>query len=190
MLCPHGLEFRAKSKHLENWNITQYKFYVNLINLNETQWPIHTHVILSQLKKKMYLLHSWVVHNWSRWCCCCCFIIIFLVIVFYVCPKIESLKVDLGKKDAELVAAETKLETLKAHQANQQEHISVLQTSLSAKEHHIKNLQSEVRCVFCWSICFNIILIDIPIDVHYICSVSMTLLCISLFQPLSVYGWI
>lgn len=52
MLCPHGLEFRAKSKHLENWNITQYEFYVNLINLNETQWPIHTHVILSQLKKK------------------------------------------------------------------------------------------------------------------------------------------
>lgn len=95
---------------------------------------------------------------------------------------------DLSKKDAELVAAETKLETLKAHQANQQEHISVLQTSLSAKEHHIKNLQSEVRSVFCWSICFNIILIDIPIDVHHICSVSMTLLCISLFQPLSVYG--
>lgn len=60
--------------------------------------------------------------------------------------KIESLKVDLGKKDAALTASETKLETLKAHQANQQEHISVLQTSLSAKEHHIKNLQSEV-CV-------------------------------------------
>ena len=113
-------------------------------------------------EKKMYLLHSWVVHNWSRWCCC--FIVIFLVtgIFFYVCPKIESLKVDLSKKDAELVAAETKLETLKAHQANQQEHISVLQTSLSAKEHHIKNLQSEVRSVFCWSICWsNIILIDI-----------------------------
>lgn len=60
--------------------------------------------------------------------------------------KIESLKVDLGKKDAALTASETKLETLEAHQANQQEHISVLQTSLSAKEHHIKNLQSEV-CV-------------------------------------------
>lgn len=51
---------------------------------------------------------------------------------------------DLGKKDAALTATETKLETLKAHQANQQEHIAVLQTSLTTKEHHIKNLQSEV----------------------------------------------
>lgn len=68
-----------------------------------------------------------------------------VIFVFYFF-KIESLKVDLGKKDAALTASETKLETLKAHQANQQEHISVLQTSLSAKEHHIKNLQSEV-CV-------------------------------------------
>ena len=51
---------------------------------------------------------------------------------------------DLGKKEAALTAAETKLETLKAHQANQQEHIAVLQTSLTTKEHHIKNLQSEV----------------------------------------------
>lgn len=143
-------------------------------------------MILSQLKKKMYLLHSWVVHNWSRWCCCCCFTVIILVIVFYVCPKIESLKVDLSKKDAELVAAETKLETLKAHQANQQEHISVLQTSLSAKEHHIKNLQSEVRSVFGGP--FVLILFWlIYIDVFHICSVSMTLLCIKLSFPKFVF---
>lgn len=83
---------------------------------------------------------------------------------------------DLSKKDAELVAAETKLETLKAHQANQQEHISVLQTSLSAKEHHIKNLQSEVRSVFCWSICFNIILIDIYRCVPHMFSFNDTIL--------------
>ena len=60
---------------------------------------------------------------------------------------------DLGKKEAALTASETKLETLKAHQANQQEHISVLQTSLSAKEHHIKNLQSEVSA-WHWH-CYN-----------------------------------
>lgn len=60
---------------------------------------------------------------------------------------------DLGKKEAALTASETKLETLKAHQANQQEHISVLQTSLSAKEHHIKNLQSEVSALH-WH-CYN-----------------------------------
>ena len=59
--------------------------------------------------------------------------------------QVESLKVDLGKKAAALTAAETKLETLKAHQSNQQEHIAVLQTSVSTKEHHIKNLQGEVR---------------------------------------------
>ena len=58
---------------------------------------------------------------------------------------------DLGKKEAALTAADTKLETLKAHQANQQEHIAVLQTSLSAKEHHIKNLQSEVSFPHTWS---------------------------------------
>ena len=52
---------------------------------------------------------------------------------------------DLGLKETALTAADTKLKTLEAHQANQQEHISVLQTSLSTKEHHIKNLQSEVN---------------------------------------------
>ena len=67
------------------------------------------------------------------------------MVLFYLSFQIESLKVDLGKKDAALTAAETKLQTLKAHQSNQQEHIAVLQTSLSAKEHHIKNLQGEVR---------------------------------------------
>ncbi|KAK2547328.1 ELKS/Rab6-interacting/CAST family member 1 [Acropora cervicornis] len=59
--------------------------------------------------------------------------------------KIESLKIDLGKKDAALTAAETKLETLQAHQSNQQEHISILQTSLSAKEQRIKNLQGDLE---------------------------------------------
>ena len=61
---------------------------------------------------------------------------------------------DLGKKDAALAAAETKLETLKAHQSNQQEHIGVLQTSVSAKEQHIKNLQGEVRLA-CSSVVFD-----------------------------------
>lgn len=61
--------------------------------------------------------------------------------------KIESLKVDLGKKDAALTAAETKLETLKAHQSNQQDHIGILQTSLSAKEQRIKNLQGELESI-------------------------------------------
>ena len=50
----------------------------------------------------------------------------------------------MAKKNTALTAAETKLETLKAHQSNQQEHIGVLQTSIQTKEQHIKNLQGEV----------------------------------------------
>ena len=69
-------------------------------------------------------------------------------VINFCFPQIESLKIDLGKKDAALTAAETKLETLQAHQSNQQEHISILQTSLSAKEQRIKNLQGDVRSTF------------------------------------------
>ena len=89
---------------------------------------------------------------------------------FHLFFQIESLKVDLGKKDAALTASETKLQTLKAHQSNQQEHIAVLQTSLSAKEHHIKNLQGEVR-VTCSKVIFYFSIDIIGIELELSCSV-------------------
>lgn len=60
--------------------------------------------------------------------------------------KVETLKAEVAKKEASLQAWETKTETLRQHQSDQQQHISVLQTSIQAKEHHIKNLQAEVIC--------------------------------------------
>lgn len=56
----------------------------------------------------------------------------------------ESLKGELAKKDTELVAAQTKVETFEKHQSDLQEHISVLHSSNKSKESHIQNLQQEV----------------------------------------------
>lgn len=61
--------------------------------------------------------------------------------------KLESLKGELAKKDTELTAAETKVETFEKHQSDLQEHISVLHSSNKSKESHIQNLQQELRSV-------------------------------------------
>ena len=50
----------------------------------------------------------------------------------------------MAKKDTELAAVRTKLETFEKHQSDLQEHITVLHSSNKSKETHIQNLQQEV----------------------------------------------
>ena len=70
------------------------------------------------------------------------------VYTLYFVFKVESLKTELAKKDTELAAAATKVETFEKHQSDLQEHISVLHSSNKSKESHTQNLQQEVSLCF------------------------------------------
>jgi septal ring factor EnvC (AmiA/AmiB activator) len=67
-----------------------------------------------------------------------------LLIFCCICCKLDSTKGELAKKDTELAAVKTKLETFEKHQSDLQEHITVLHSSNKSKENHIQNLQQEV----------------------------------------------
>ncbi|XP_027874033.1 ERC protein 2-like isoform X2 [Xiphophorus couchianus] len=58
--------------------------------------------------------------------------------------KIEQLKQELNRKDSEMQALQTKLETLTNQNSDYKQHIEVLKESLSAKEQRAKTLQTEV----------------------------------------------
>ncbi|MEQ2260477.1 ERC protein 2 [Xenotaenia resolanae] len=63
--------------------------------------------------------------------------------------KIEQLKQELNRKDSEMQALQTKLETLNNQNSDYKQHIEVLKESLSAKEQRANTLQTEVRlCTF------------------------------------------
>ncbi|XP_076022384.1 ERC protein 2-like [Genypterus blacodes] len=58
--------------------------------------------------------------------------------------KIEQLKQELSRKEAEMQALQTKLETLTNQNSDCKQHIEVLKESLSAKEQRANTLQTEV----------------------------------------------
>ncbi|XP_051873783.1 ERC protein 2 isoform X1 [Pristis pectinata] len=58
--------------------------------------------------------------------------------------KIDQLKQDLSKKESELLALQTKLETLNNQNSDCKQHIEVLKESLTAKEQRAAILQTEV----------------------------------------------
>ncbi|KAM4737173.1 ERC protein 2-like isoform 2-T3 [Anableps anableps] len=58
--------------------------------------------------------------------------------------EIEQLKQELNKKDSEMQALQTKLETLTNQNSDYKQHIEVLKESLSAKEQRANTLQTEV----------------------------------------------
>ncbi|XP_076859136.1 ERC protein 2-like isoform X2 [Brachyhypopomus gauderio] len=58
--------------------------------------------------------------------------------------KMDQLKQDLSKKESEMLALQTKLETLANQNSDCKQHIEVLKESLSAKEQRASVLQSEV----------------------------------------------
>ena len=70
------------------------------------------------------------------------FLLIFCILCFQL--KLDSSKGELAKKDTELAAVKTKLETFEKHQSDLQEHITILHSSNKSKETHIQSLQQEV----------------------------------------------
>ncbi|MGH0120857.1 UNVERIFIED_CONTAM: hypothetical protein FKN15_024338 [Acipenser sinensis] len=59
--------------------------------------------------------------------------------------KIDQVKQDLSRRDTELLAMQTKLETLTNQFSDSKQHIEVLKESLTAKEQRSAILQTEVR---------------------------------------------
>ncbi|XP_042622690.1 LOW QUALITY PROTEIN: ERC protein 2-like [Cyprinus carpio] len=59
--------------------------------------------------------------------------------------KIDQLKQELSKKESELLALQTKLETLNNQNSDCKQHIEVLKESLTAKEQRAAILQTEVK---------------------------------------------
>lgn len=58
--------------------------------------------------------------------------------------QIEQLKQELNKKESEMQALQTKLETLTNQNSDCKQHIDVLKESLNAKEQRANTLQTEV----------------------------------------------
>ncbi|ERE87465.1 ERC protein 2-like isoform 4 [Cricetulus griseus] len=58
--------------------------------------------------------------------------------------KIDQLKQELSKKESELLALQTKLETLSNQNSDCKQHIEVLKESLTAKEQRAAILQTEI----------------------------------------------
>lgn len=58
--------------------------------------------------------------------------------------QIDQLKQELSKKESELLALQTKLETLSNQNSDCKQHIEVLKESLTAKEQRAAILQTEV----------------------------------------------
>ncbi|KFO19789.1 ERC protein 2 [Fukomys damarensis] len=61
--------------------------------------------------------------------------------------KIDQLKQELSKKESELLALQTKLETLSNQNSDCKQHIEVLKESLTAKEQRAAILQTELLSV-------------------------------------------
>lgn len=60
----------------------------------------------------------------------------------------EQAKQDLSRKDSELLAFRTKLETLNNQFSDSKQHVDVLKESLTAKEQRAAILQTEVQLLF------------------------------------------
>lgn len=64
--------------------------------------------------------------------------------LFHTHLQIDQLKQELSKKESELLALQTKLETLNNQNSDCKQHIEVLKESLTAKEQRAAILQTEV----------------------------------------------
>jgi len=72
--------------------------------------------------------------------------IIFFSFAHLVFPfQIGQVKQELSRKDTELLALQTKLETLTNQFSDSKQHIEVLKESLTAKEQRAAILQTEVK---------------------------------------------
>lgn len=72
-------------------------------------------------------------------------LLVFPFILFL--SQIEQAKQDLSRKDSELLAFRTKLETLTNQFSDSKQHVDVLKESLAAKEQRAAILQTEVQAL-------------------------------------------
>lgn len=72
--------------------------------------------------------------------------IIFSFLYLFFLFQIGQVKQELSRKDTELLALQTKLETLTNQFSDSKQHIEVLKESLTAKEQRAAILQTEVKC--------------------------------------------
>lgn len=63
-------------------------------------------------------------------------------------PQMDQAKQELGRKDSELLALRTKLDTLNNQFSDSKQHVDVLKESLTAKEQRAAILQTEVQLLF------------------------------------------
>lgn len=61
--------------------------------------------------------------------------------------QIEELRMEIGKRDQELLAMGAKMKTLEEQHQDYQRHIAVLKESLCAKEEHYNMLQTDVNSI-------------------------------------------
>lgn len=82
--------------------------------------------------------------------CGSCVISFFLTVLCFLF-QIGQVKQELSRKDTELLALQTKLETLTNQFSDSKQHIEVLKESLTAKEQRAAILQTEVKgfCDLC-----------------------------------------
>lgn len=83
-------------------------------------------------EKRVVVKCKLLEENFLRFCNCLVF-------------QIDQLKQELSKKESELLALQTKLETLSNQNSDCKQHIEVLKESLTAKEQRAAILQTEVR---------------------------------------------
>lgn len=67
-----------------------------------------------------------------------------VTLVFLCDCQIEQLRQELNRKESEMQALQTKLETLTNQNSDSKQHIGVLKESLTAKEQRANTLQTEV----------------------------------------------
>ena len=65
----------------------------------------------------------------------------------FVCFQIEDLRLEIQRKEQDLVQMQAKMKTVEEQHADYQRHIAVLKESLIAKEEHYNMLQIDVSLV-------------------------------------------
>ena len=61
--------------------------------------------------------------------------------------QIEDLRLEISRREQEILQMSTKMKTLEEQHQDYQKHIAVLKESLCAKEEHYTMLQTDVSCV-------------------------------------------
>lgn len=81
--------------------------------------------------------YDWSVENWPRRCPLRCGVLCVV--------QLEECRVEIQRRDQEILAMSAKMKTLEEQHQDYQRHIAVLKESLCAKEEHYNMLQADVE---------------------------------------------